>query len=631
MFLPVGDVLFAHLSLRIRKVFCGAAAWYHRQSRVKIVQPRRESHFCAILFFIHFLPVGRHEYISANRQSMFVFVLRFPSCCPPVCPLGSVYTYSSPSGCCRLFDILRSHCQRDLPVLFHANGRQTLTFRLRLNHTGPSVATKLWRRWRPGHKYRAGVNQIVPGIVDERGQSGFGAEKPGRIEERLATPSENCQHSIPRLITTERDKKTDARHQSRESAQIAASVVGGVLSASSSQAALWVSTRDVIWALLNAACRPEGNSGGPPETQPGVAETGGVSCADARSAICDLLAKVFCTGTSGKDGEDLGQDTTTMIGGKEASIVLDWWFEGFCSTTSPPSGRVHEGFSLPILEEDPRLLLEGMLGIPAVKLAFVERGLTRHLADALRAAATEMKDRETVACRHSQGCSRGGSQSPCELKKLPTDDRSDPCALPTTNRGQSTDPMSSQNCQRIPWWLLFSQGWGGARWGGERSHAFEDGVCQKARGTADEGSCRTALDEIFAPEAGKEDDDLTTAGNSLCSAAATPVFAAAKQQRERPEGEGAVDRSAAGGGTANGTTRARVAPPMLRLDALDSALDAKGWASARLSSSPAVMASSRASTRTASEHLVRFFYFIRPTNDDIIFLSLCACSLISFR
>jgi len=150
----------------------------------------------------------------------------------------------------------------------------------------------------------------------------------------------------------------------------------------------------------------------------------------------------------------------------------------------------------------------------------------------------------------------------------------------------------------------------------------------RVRGTVDEGSCRTALDEIFEAEAGKEEDDPTTDGNnSPGSAVSTPVSSTTTtKQSERPEGEGRVDRGAEGG-TADATTRGRVAPPMLRLDALDSALDAEGWASARLSSSAAVVASSAASTRTASEHLVRVSAPIHPLPRVHVFcLSWFACS-----
>ncbi len=501
-------------------------------------------------------------------------------------------------------------------------------FAVRVNNAGPNVATRIWRRWRPGHKYRAGVNQVVPGVADERSQPGFGAEPLGRPEEHRATSSRKEKRSPPSIAAKRGGKTDDDREQSEELLQTAASVVDGVLSASSSQVALWATTRGVILAMLAAACRSDGNGRGSPETQSVKAASARVTCADARSAIFTLLARVFGTDTAGSHQDGRGQETT-VIGEEEASTALDWWFEGFRSITTPPRGGVDEGSSLPLLEDAPRLLLEGMLGVPKVEAAFVRRGLTCRLADTLRVSFEEMRNREAYAYRCPRVCSRDGDASSCDLNKLPTHDPSDSRALPGATRGDKTDTLTAENCQRIQWWLIFDQGWGGASGGGgEQCPAFEDAL-GRARGTVDECSCRTALGEIFEPEAGKEDDDPTTDGNnSLGSAAATPVSIATTtaKQRQYAEGEGGVGRRAEGG-TADAINRGRVAPPMLRLDALDSALDTEGWASARLSSSAAVAALSAASTRTASEHLVRIFCSHPPSLACSVLLSFFALLL----
>lgn len=162
--------------------------------------------------------------------------------------------------------------------------------------------------------------------------------------------------------------------------------------------------------------------------------------------------------------------------------------------------------------------------------------------------------------------------------------------------------------------------------GGGHGHIFEDAL-QLGGSTDGERStelavtttCRTAFGEIVAPDGEKEERGCDTSrengptadggsddavGDSLTgSAGETQVSAKAKPQEHR-EREGVADRSATGEGSTNSTTRGRVAPPMLRLDALDSALDTKEGASPHFCSSPAAVTLSAASTRAASEHLV---------------------------
>lgn len=382
---------------------------------------------------------------------------------------------------------------------------------------------------------------------------------------------------------------------------------------------MWASTRDVISATLAAACRQDGRSCNTPETQQSMAQSTGASCAGARRAACALLARVFGNVTAGD--EEKGQNVTT-IGGKEASIVLDWWYEGFCSATAPPCGGGGIGgrSSFLLQEEAPRLLLEEMLEIPTLKAAFVQRGLTGHLADALRVDSVEMKNREICLCHHTHvRCAPDGDTPSCGMNdKFPKNDPDNSFACAARSGGR----IRPRNCDadgkaNLPWWLLFSQGWGERGAGGHGNGVAEtlkkpggstDGVSTEVDG----GSFQTALDEIFAPERGKEEHGADTSreddpvdSRSLGSAAERPVSATAKQW-ERREREEVVDRGTVGGG-ANSTKTGRVAPPMLRLDALGSILDTEECTSARFCSSQAVASLSAASTRAASEHLVRFF------------------------
>lgn len=405
--------------------------------------------------------------------------------------------------------------------------------------------------------------------------------------------------------------------------------VRDVTEASPSQAALWASTRDVIWAMLAAACRQEGNSrSSTPEAQRSVAESAGASCAGARGAACALLARVFGSITAGEE-EETGQKVTG-IGEKEASIALDWWYEGFCSATAPPCGG--GGSSLLLYEEEaPRLLLEEMLEIPSLKAAFVKRGLTRHLADALRVGSAEMRNREVGLCRHTHVRSAPGGIAPsCGMNKPPEKDPDTSSARAPKGGGK----ISPRHCScdangkaNLPWWLLFNQGRGESG-GGGHGHGFSETLQKLVGGTdgvgteADGRSCQTALDEIFAPERGKEErgadtsrEDDPTDSNSLGSyAGGMPVVSAmTAKQRECRELKGVADGSTAVGGGANSTkTGGRVAPPMLRLDALGSILDTEECASARLCPSHAVGSLSAASTRAASEHLVRGLVFQLP-------------------
>lgn len=393
---------------------------------------------------------------------------------------------------------------------------------------------------------------------------------------------------------------------------------GDVMSASLTQAALWASTRDVIWAMLAAACR-QGRSGcSTPENQQSTAERTGAGCVGARRAACALLGRVFDTVTTG--GEEAGNHVG--LGGKEVSAALDRWYEGFCSATAPTRGgdRIGGGSFL-LQEEAPRLLSEAVLGIPAVRAAFVQRGLAAHLANALNEGLLGMRSREVSLCHHHVYVryAPDGDEPPSGMNQPPENDPGISRNLaPFANSGGRTRRRGhdANGEADLPWWLLFSQE-RGEREGGGHGRGFSDIASPRGGGSIDavgaevDGrSCQTALDEIFAPGRGKEERGADTSreddpadGNSLGPAGGIRVSATAKQ-RECREREEVVHVCTSGVG-ADSTKTGRVAPPMLRLDALGAILGTAECTSARFCTSHAVASLSAASTRAASEHLVR--------------------------
>lgn len=469
-----------------------------------------------------------------------------------------------------------------------------------------------------------------------------GSKRSVRLEKAATAPGDTNKNSISADTAIRAGKAEGSSSQSEKLGGNLLLSVGDVMSASLSQAALWASTRDVIRAVVAAACRPGGNSCSTPETtQRSTAESAGAGCAAARRAACALLERAFGNVPAGEE-EETSQSTTTGIGGKEASTALDWWYEEVCSAMAPCGGGI--GIGIGIGAESPlllqaeglklRLLLEEMLEISALRAAFVKRGLARYLADALRVGSLEMKRREVrSAWRHNHARRAPDIEAPpsCGTSKLPNN--SDPdlsCACCAEKTRRITRPRqdgggADRKASLPPWWLLFGQGRRGERGGSGHEHgerSFSDtlknlgGSADGAGAEADGRSCQTALDEIFAPERGKEErgaetsreDDDPNDGNSLGSAGAgaggRPVSATAKQRECREREEEPANGGTVGVGV-NSTKAGRVAPPMLRLDALGSILDTEEGASARLRSSHAVASLSAASTRAASEHLVR--------------------------
>ncbi|CAB1097328.1 unnamed protein product [Ectocarpus sp. CCAP 1310/34] len=493
---------------------------------------------------------------------------------------------------------------------------------------GKFVSSRIWSRWRRGSKYRAGVNQVVPdfgedtGFEGERGKRLLGPEQPVREDRRAAGSRKPSQHDPP-STTAPHAGGISSRCQP-EKPQEHALTVRGVQAASLDQAIRWASTRDVVWAVLAAACRPEdGGCRTAAETRGDAAQTTAVCAA---GAACALLARLFGNGTP-----DRG---TARISVKEAPIVLGLWWEGFCATAVPFCGDDGGGQgTLPLLREAPRLLLEGMLEIPAVEAAFLERGLARHLADVLRVALVRMKsawEEEELSDHQSTGYPCTGNASPCGMTKLPDGDASasrpshgtiGAIIRPTTAQGgASLSPEADPRDQRLPWWLIFNQRRGKVC---DRSsdHAFEDAL-KTGGGSADGDStgmsCRTVSRDSKGermsrgPDTSRKDDPNdglhVAAGNDNLGSESVPT-PSVSAHRER---EGIVQLRTGHG--ADVAYRERISPPMLRLDALDSILATKEWGSPRGSSQRAAVTLSTASTRAAPEHLPTFLSARGPTS-----------------
>ena len=223
----------------------------------------------------------------------------------------------------------------------------------------------------------------------------------------------------------------------------------GVQSASASQLVAWATTRDLVQALLVAACQRT-------EVRPNRAEKehgAWASCTEARLVACALLSAVFGIGEDGIIGRASG-----MLDKGETSLLLDRWFEDFCSAAA----CFGEGQS-PRLKEIPRLLLEGMLCVPAVRSGFVQRGLVRRLTEGLRLSLRRYHGQSSLSLPGGFFCSSVKLPQLAEVKNCLNEDD------PRTDAGRYTtmanclcakiqypDPSTSQatRLEDIPWWLL---------------------------------------------------------------------------------------------------------------------------------------------------------------------------------
>ncbi|CAM9158136.1 unnamed protein product, partial [Hapterophycus canaliculatus] len=447
------------------------------------------------------------------------------------------------------------------------------------------------------------------------------------------------------------------RHQPPQTSVL---TVRGVESASLDQAGVWASAPDVIWALLAAACRPGGDgSSRLAENQAGRSEES-ASCAEARRAACTLLERLFGNGM----GEEASGEETEVMGGEKATKAIDQWYKGFRAVTAPfgsegEGGGSRQGrISCLVVHEAPRLLLKGMLKIPAVKRGFVGRGLTTHLAEVLRTALAETKEIENMHEHHRLGaCPRGGTALTRGVAEPLTNEAGSSSSCPRTDerdlRHEKHDTDDSHissraNPRRLPWWLLFSHHEPEPTRGHEHEdkqkhgHGSDDAAITggsadgRSASEIDGRSCTTTLDEISAaggetkgvePDTGKAFDSLSardhddghddaTGDDSLASATTGPASTTADQREYRERGGAARRRNV---GKTSSSTKERVSPPLLRLDALDSILDTKEWTSPQHCSSHAAVVLSAASTRAAPEHMV---CYALPYRDELVLLPL---------
>lgn len=399
--------------------------------------------------------------------------------------------------------------------------------------------------------------------------------------------------------------------------------VAGAQSASVSQVTGWATTRCLVQALLAAACRRT-------EARPRQAAQGEgawASGTEARLVACSLLSRV-CFG--------LGEDDRAggLLDEGETSLLLDQWYEGFCDAAA----SLGEGRGS-CLKETPRLLLEGMLSVPAVRTGFVQRGLVRHLTEGLRVSWRRYHGWLSSsppgggACRSAEPPQRTDDRDGL-VEDDPRNDAGQYIALADGLRAKThlySDPSLSQRAGflHVPWWLFTLGSWTGLKPTGDDTHgggggeAGSSAVGGGARESAELAeSSKTASEKGFT--SGEEDhedenispitqgyDNTTDDGrrngdNSLAfTVSALPSQAGENVPDRGREGGRGRERGEGGEGAGGGSSRERIAPPRLRLDALDSILSNKEWASPRLCSPHAAVTLSAASTR-ASAHLVSF-------------------------
>ena len=387
----------------------------------------------------------------------------------------------------------------------------------------------------------------------------------------------------------------------------------GVESATASQVAAWATTKPLVQALLAAACQRT-------EVRPPQATQGeGVraSCTEARLVACALLSRVF----SGPDEDDgIGQGRGILAKG-ETPLLLDRWYEDFCGAAACFGGGRSS-----CLEETPRLLLEGMLSVPAVRTGFVQRGLVPRLAEGLRLSWG--RRRGCLSSSPPEGdfcCSAKPSQradvEDCLDEDGPRNDADQDKAVANGLRARtqhSARTLSPRAGFRdIPW---ESQPTAGGAHGGEAGNSASVGGA-RVSAELDESS-KTSSEKGFTSgeeeEEEEEDENISPTtqnydptddgrgdgDNNLAFTASAPPSPTGERGPGR--GRGGRGWGAEGGeGAGGGSSRERIAPPRLRLDALDSVLSGKEWASPRSCSPHAAVTLSAASTR-ASTHLVSF-------------------------
>lgn len=328
-------------------------------------------------------------------------------------------------------------------------------------------------------------------------------------------------------------------------------------------------------------------------------------CAEARGAACAILTRVL-----GEAPDEKRKQDDAMECARQSSVVMDQWYEAFLDVASLREGDTN------LVHRPVRLLLEGLLAIPGVKVGFLQRGLLRRLSNSLRITLSKSLSSER-ACdvysghagsRDSIGCSQnfphpgGGEFLDGIIAKGGTFRES-----PGIQSGEADQFRADLSAQRkpmnIPWWLLQCDLVSNSS---RSSSGVVEGDGDTHRNTDLGEGCAIALRERFSPQGDEsipptsrdapridewsEDDAniYTEESGAMLVSAPSDGAGILKQtgrgQNDTGDSEGMVMRE-------------RVAPPMLRLDMLDHALGEKEGISSRRSSRVGAIALSAASTR----------------------------------
>lgn len=414
-----------------------------------------------------------------------------------------------------------------------------------------------------------------------------------------------------------------------------------VRASSPEQAALWASTQAVVRKLFALACQPNVNEDGT-----FAAESEGANipmssrCSNARSAALALLERVF----EGVQGQSeiaccVG-DGRLILSRTERARLFDVWYETFLVDVAGGDCRG-------LLLERPRSLLETILEVPDLKVGFLERGLLGRLAQGLRKdfAASPRRRFEHQRFRVRRGYIPASavahprrSESARTVHEAAGDSKPLLSHATTSQKSRrlhmEAQSMYIQFADMLPseerdlredgvrWWRSFGSGGRGENgipsgWGDITPRGTDEGSADDDGYTGGRtelpGSCRTLVDgglsqcqAGWAPHDRLNDDRESknwTEGDPTPTARNCVVLDALRTARLR-QGKG-EDRRLVGDDDCEemkgaGNAGVRVAPPMLRLDAL----------SRRASTSPAsccsphaTVALSAASTR-APAHLV---------------------------
>lgn len=271
------------------------------------------------------------------------------------------------------------------------------------------------RSWRPtgrlGNKLLAGGTLRWPLGKGRRSKTASSRVVPGLVGEFVDEETEKRQPSGPSLVRRDRIGLTGERQNARtqdsenggcdgererdspgnlpqlELAQHPQPLTSCCVEAASlATATSWASTPELLLALLAAACSTceEGHHHDRAEQEaPKSAKGEGAAGEQARLAACSLLLKVFGTACS----EDvIGQtDRGRRTKGDEHAALLDMWYDSFWRIAVPfakAAGEGDQGAAV-ALQDTPRLLLEGMLGLAEVRRGFLRRGLLQRLTKGL--------------------------------------------------------------------------------------------------------------------------------------------------------------------------------------------------------------------------------------------------------